>query len=109
MPAGPKWWNDLFLPKGQESFMTVLYKIVLFFGAWKVLRFSWSTLTILWQYVICKFVPNSLHARYGKKSEKSWALVTGASDGIGLAMCKVLAAEHGFNIIMVARSEEKLN
>jgi len=52
-----------------------------------------------------KFIPNNLHERYGRKTERSWALVTGASDGIGLAMCKVLAAEHGFNIIMVARSE----
>jgi short-subunit dehydrogenase len=34
-------------------------------------------------------------------------MVTGASDGIGLAYCKLLAQE-GFNIIMVSRNEEKL-
>lgn len=39
---------------------------------------------------------------------KSWALVTGGSDGIGLAMAKKLAKE-GFNIIIVARSEKKIN
>ena len=34
-------------------------------------------------------------------------MVTGASDGIGLAMCKVLA-EQQFNLVMVSRSREKL-
>ena len=38
---------------------------------------------------------------------KSWALVTGGSDGIGLAMAKKLAKE-GFNIVIVARSEKKI-
>ena len=42
---------------------------------------------------------------YGR--EDSWAVVTGGSDGIGLAMCKKLADE-GFNICMVARNEEKM-
>jgi short-subunit dehydrogenase len=39
--------------------------------------------------------------------QRSWAMVTGASDGIGLAMCKVLA-EQQFNLIMVSRSKERL-
>lgn len=34
-------------------------------------------------------------------------MVTGASDGIGLAYCKELAL-HGFNIIMVSRNQERL-
>lgn len=40
--------------------------------------------------------------------ENSWAVVTGGSDGIGLAMCKKLAKE-GFNICIVSRSESKIN
>jgi short-subunit dehydrogenase len=36
-----------------------------------------------------------------------WALVTGASGGIGQAMCEVLA-RNGHDIIAVARNEEKL-
>jgi len=39
--------------------------------------------------------------------ERSWALVTGASEGIGLARCKVLA-EQKFNLIMVSSCEDKL-
>ena len=36
------------------------------------------------------------------------ALVTGASDGIGLEFCKILAG-RGYNIILVARRKDKLN
>jgi 17beta-estradiol 17-dehydrogenase / very-long-chain 3-oxoacyl-CoA reductase len=42
--------------------------------------------------------------RYGKDS---WALVTGATDGIGKAFCEELAI-IGFNIILVSRNAEKL-
>ena len=34
----------------------------------------------------------------------TWAVVTGGSDGIGLAMCKKLCNE-GFNICIIARNE----
>ena len=43
--------------------------------------------------------------RYGGKG--TWALVTGASDGIGLEFCKQLARD-GFNICLVSRTESKL-
>jgi 17beta-estradiol 17-dehydrogenase / very-long-chain 3-oxoacyl-CoA reductase len=41
---------------------------------------------------------------YGKGS---WALVTGASDGIGAEYCRQLASD-GFNIILVSRTLSKL-
>lgn len=37
-----------------------------------------------------------------------WVLVTGASSGLGLEMARLLAREHGANIIAVARREERL-
>ena len=40
--------------------------------------------------------------RYG-----SWALITGATSGIGLAIARI-AAENGLNIVLVARNEETL-
>jgi len=37
----------------------------------------------------------------------SWAVITGGSDGIGLAMAHNLA-KQGFNICIVARNEPKM-
>jgi uncharacterized protein len=38
---------------------------------------------------------------------KEYTLITGASSGIGYEIAKLLAAEN-YNLILVARSEEKL-
>ena len=46
---------------------------------------------------------HNLKTRYGGE----WALVTGASDGIGEAYCYELA-KQGFNIVLVSRTESKL-
>lgn len=46
---------------------------------------------------------SDLRKKYGQ-----WALVTGSTDGIGLAMVKELA-KRGLSIIVVGRNEEKLN
>ena len=51
------------------------------------------------------FSPSFNHiTRYGKGT---WALVTGASDGIGEGFCYELARD-GFNVCLVSRSIEKL-
>ena len=37
-----------------------------------------------------------------------WVLVTGASSGLGWAMAELLASEHGANLVLVARRQDRL-
>lgn len=61
----------------------------------------------LWQYVCLpqRRQGARLAGRYGPGS---WALITGASDGLGKAFAQDLA-RYGFNLILVARTQEKLD
>lgn len=40
--------------------------------------------------------------------KNKWVLITGASSGLGLAMAKQLAYDHGANVLISARREDKL-
>lgn len=61
----------------------------------------------LWQYVWLTrgWRRPRLTERYGSGS---WVLITGASDGLGKAFAKEFAA-HGFNLLLVSRTQEKLS
>ena len=52
----------------------------------------------------------SLYQRYGNtiNGERSWAVVTGGTDGLGYKISKILA-KQGFNICLLARNQEKAN
>lgn len=50
-------------------------------------------------------LPSTLH-RYNR-SKNNWALVTGATDGIGYGFCQELCS-RGFNVILHGRNQEKL-
>lgn len=41
--------------------------------------------------------------RYSSESKVSWAVVTGATDGIGLGFCKALV-RLGFNVVLISRN-----
>ena len=65
------------------------------------------------RFIQLHFLHTSKLSRYlntpGQTHEKdSWALVTGASDGIGFGFVEELAA-HGFNVILHGRNENKLD
>ena len=55
----------------------------------------------------CFQARNHTYRAYGSPSGGSWAVVTGGSDGIGLAICWNLARQ-GFNICIVSRNEQKI-
>jgi len=50
----------------------------------------------------------SLGFRKDLKKYGAWAVVTGATDGIGKAIAKQLA-KRGMNVVLISRSEDKLN
>lgn len=63
-----------------------------------------GAITGLRVHVISRLVsPLDLRSKYG-----SWALLTGATDGVGLMYCREFAAK-GLNMIIIGRSQEKLN
>lgn len=61
----------------------------------------------LWKYMWMsrQLQGSRLVERYGKGS---WVLITGASDGLGKSFAHKLA-DFGFNLILVSRTQEKLN
>ena len=67
-----------------------------------LLHEAWVWLKVLGRIYFGTKVTPSI---YGKES---WALVTGATDGIGKQLCFDLA-KAGFHIVLVARNPEKLS
>lgn len=87
---------------------SITFKICLYFGGYKIARQLFTLLYIAFQHLFLKGLGSALEMALGYKrlftryaradpnlpaDQKSWAMVTGASDGIGLAMCKVLAEQ----------------
>lgn len=82
------------------TYAIVLILSLAFYFTWKVLWFILYTIT----YRHCIRPELNLAKRYGRGS---WAVVTGASEGIGRGIALSLA-KRGFNIYLVSRTESKL-
>lgn len=65
--------------------------------AYLLFSFMWTTIGLLLPRM-------DIQSSYGVRS---WAVITGASDGIGLAFARELARE-AFNLCLIARNQEKL-
>lgn len=52
--------------------------------------------------------PGASLSKFGAGSKRTWAVVTGASDGIGAEFASQLA-KAGFNILLVSRTQSKLD
>ena len=70
-----------------SCFMMVFYTSVLI-GAFKLFFFTFGLFSMI-THSLFRGGLGHLKQRYGRKDGKpTWAVVTGASDGIGLAFCK---------------------
>lgn len=76
----------------------------LFAGVFRVTTLALSYFTAVAELLI---LPASSLKKYGGGSKKAWAIVTGASDGIGREYTLQLA-KKGFNVGLVSRTESKL-
>lgn len=90
----------LFGDEKVEWFSKLVY-VAAFIGAWQLTLFTTKTLYMGWCNLF-RWQQNDLLAKYGTNNE-TWAVVTGGSDGIGLAFCHELA-EQGFNICLISRN-----
>lgn len=79
----------------------VLYSCLLV-GVAKVTITTLSALSMIAEMTI---LPKTNYKKYGAK--KCWALVTGASDGLGAEYAKQLASK-GFNVVLASRTLSKL-
>ena len=79
-----------------------VFRIAMFLGAIQAVIFASEALLFVYKHTLR--TKGNLIKRYG---EGSWAVVTGASDGIGAEYCKLLA-EDGFNIVLISRTMSKL-
>ncbi|KAK0719152.1 hypothetical protein B0H67DRAFT_442611, partial [Lasiosphaeris hirsuta] len=74
-------------------------------GGLTALAVTAQVLDIAFAYLRPSQIQRYLHTKDGKPA---WALVTGASDGIGKALSSELAA-RGFNVVLHGRNPEKLD
>jgi short-subunit dehydrogenase len=82
------------------------YLVAIIIGTCQLLIFAYSASMFIYKHFFRK--RHNLLQRYAEGKEgTAWAVVTGASDGIGAAYCEELARE-GFNVALVSRTMSKL-
>jgi len=78
-----------------------IWDIVFWLGTWQLYLWSYRIFSLLYRSF---FGVEASTERYG---QDSWAVITGATDGLGLASAKNLAS-RGFNIVLISETLEKL-
>jgi 17beta-estradiol 17-dehydrogenase / very-long-chain 3-oxoacyl-CoA reductase len=84
----------------EQSTLNFIY----FLAVIGALVFIFFLAKLLWSLIKLILPQKNYAERYGSKT---WAVVTGGSDGIGLGFCEELA-KLGFNICMIARNKQKM-
>ncbi|CCG84133.1 protein of unknown function [Taphrina deformans PYCC 5710] len=77
---------------------------ILALGALTLLILSYNFAT----YVVDAIFPGVSLTKFGAGSKSAWAVITGASDGIGAEFATQLA-KAGFNVLLVSRTQSKLD
>ncbi|KAG2070812.1 NAD(P)-binding protein [Suillus decipiens] len=80
------------------------YALLLSLGALTLARFTFKTLVVFFQ----TFVLSGTNLKKFGAKQGAWAVVTGASDGIGREFAIQLGLA-GFNVLLVARNSKMLN
>lgn len=81
--------------------MIILLLIAIIFVLWVLIKFFQA----IWTYFIC------YRLGFGAKwcpGPDSWAIITGATDGIGLAYAKAMA-KKGYCLLLISRNPQKLD
>jgi 17beta-estradiol 17-dehydrogenase / very-long-chain 3-oxoacyl-CoA reductase len=89
---------------GLCCYLKSLELVIFYIGAFFLMRWFWRVASVIKNMYWGTKVTTE---RYGPKGSV-WAVVTGATDGIGKAIAFELAS-RGFNIVLVSRSSDKLN
>ena len=77
-----------------DSIPTWLLNVSIILGLYQILKATASFSTLIWKLYIRPLTHSKTRQAdlyNGGPQGQSWAVVTGGSDGIGLAMCKNLA------------------
>lgn len=80
----------------------MFFDICYYIGLFWVLKWLYR-----WLYTFLIQTFFGVHCTVKRYGRDSWAVVTGSTDGIGLAMATNLA-KRGFNIVLISRSADKL-
>ncbi|ODV61183.1 ketoreductase [Ascoidea rubescens DSM 1968] len=95
--------SSFFKITDNNSINSLLFLIFLA-GTWKLTTLTLSFLSLVLDLTI---FPSVNYKNYQSKDKDCWAVVTGASDGIGKEFALQLA-KKGFNILLASRTESKL-
>jgi 17beta-estradiol 17-dehydrogenase / very-long-chain 3-oxoacyl-CoA reductase len=93
------------LKSSESGFLYTVYAAAMIIGGSQLILFLYSLFEFIHRHFMRQ--PHNLYQRYAAGKPGAWAVVTGASDGIGAAFCELLAKE-GFNIVLLSRSVDKM-
>jgi len=85
------------------TFISFCGSVATIVGTIALTKLAYDATFVLWLHFLR---PSQLH-KYRDANLSSWALVTGASDGIGLELARELLAQ-GFNVLVHGRNKTKL-